>query len=230
LRSARRAQAWLSILLAIFVIAELTLFIGVLNETAVTLLVAPLARILTVLRTQAARVMQSMERIEARPRACSPSASACPTCPTQALVACVSGRNSSEQLLSTRPACVPARTGMRQLSIFSGACCTVLQTPMHLHWLTSKARLCDSSQARQCRSSKARQCDSLKEGSVFRRAAPCAAQEETELGLMEAVVTKMSRIIAHVGSGTGQGAQILSSIQARTQSPPWSAVVSCRQR
>ena len=57
-------QAWLSILLAVFVIAELTIFIGVLNETAVTLLVAPLARILTVLRTQAARVMKSMERTE----------------------------------------------------------------------------------------------------------------------------------------------------------------------
>ena len=69
-RVAGRAQAWLSILLAIFVIAELTLFIGVLNETAVTLLVAPLARILTVLRTQAARVMQSMERSEARLPAC----------------------------------------------------------------------------------------------------------------------------------------------------------------
>jgi len=60
-------QAWLSILLAVFVIAELTIFIGVLNETAVTLLVAPLARILTVLRTQAARVMKSMERNEACP-------------------------------------------------------------------------------------------------------------------------------------------------------------------
>lgn len=57
-------QAWLSILLAVFVIAELTIFIGVLNETAMTLLVAPLARILTVLRTQAARVMKSMERSE----------------------------------------------------------------------------------------------------------------------------------------------------------------------
>jgi len=32
-------------------------------------------------------------------------------------------------------------------------------------------------------------------------------------------VTKMSRIIAHVGSGTEQGAQILSSIQARTHPP-----------
>jgi len=53
----------------------------------------------------------------------------------------------------------------------------------------------------------------------LRRAAPRAAQEETELGLMEAVVTKMSRIIAHVGSGTEQGAQILSSIQARTRHP-----------
>lgn len=39
-------------------------------------------------------------------------------------------------------------------------------------------------------------------------------QEETELGLMEAVVTKMSRIIAHVGSQSDQGAQILSTIQA----------------
>ena len=64
------AQAWLSILLAVFVIAELTIFIGVLNETAVTLLVAPLARILTVLRTQAARVMKSMERSEARGCSC----------------------------------------------------------------------------------------------------------------------------------------------------------------
>ncbi|KAK9831398.1 hypothetical protein WJX81_001157 [Elliptochloris bilobata] len=98
-----RGQAWLSILLAVFVIAELTVFIGVLNETAVALLVAPLARILTVLRTQAARVMKSMERSE----------------------------------------------------------------------------------------------------------------EETELGLMEAVVTKMSRIIAHVGSQSEQGAQILSSIQTK---------------
>ena len=31
---------------------------------------------------------------------------------------------------------------------------------------------------------------------------------------MEAVVTKMSRIIAHVGSQNEQGQQILSSIQA----------------
>ena len=42
------------------------------------------------------------------------------------------------------------------------------------------------------------------------------SQEETELGLMEAVVTKMSRIIAHVGSQSEQGQQILSSIQAST--------------
>jgi len=96
LRSARRAQAWLSILLAMFVIAELTLFIGVLNETAVTLLVAPLARILTVLRTQAARVMQSMERSEARPHACSRPASACPTCPMRALNTCVPKFKSSK--------------------------------------------------------------------------------------------------------------------------------------
>lgn len=34
-------------------------------------------------------------------------------------------------------------------------------------------------------------------------------QQETELGLMEAVVTKMSRIIAHVGSQNEQGQQIL---------------------
>lgn len=44
-------------------------------------------------------------------------------------------------------------------------------------------------------------------------------QEETELGLMEAVVTKMSRIIAHVGSQSDQGAQILSTIQACSSLP-----------
>ena len=54
----------------------------------------------------------------------------------------------------------------------------------------------------------------------MKQAAPRAAQEETELGLMEAVVTKMSRIIAHVGSGSEQRAQILSSIQARAGHPP----------
>ena len=37
---------------------------------------------------------------------------------------------------------------------------------------------------------------------------------------MEAVVTKMSRIIAHVGSQSEQGQQILSSIQASIRPVP----------
>lgn len=37
---------------------------------------------------------------------------------------------------------------------------------------------------------------------------------------MEAVVTKMSRIIAHVGSQSEQGQQILSSIQASMRCVP----------
>ncbi len=54
-------EAALSIGLALFVILELTVFIGVLNNTAMDLLVKPLAAILHVIRTQAGKVMAALD-------------------------------------------------------------------------------------------------------------------------------------------------------------------------
>ena len=58
-----RAAA-LSIGLALFVILELTVFIGVLNNTAMDLLVKPMAAILHVIRTQAGKVMAALGKDE----------------------------------------------------------------------------------------------------------------------------------------------------------------------
>ena len=55
-------EAALSIGLALFVILELTVFIGVLNNTAMDLLVKPVAAILHVIRTQAGKVMAALDK------------------------------------------------------------------------------------------------------------------------------------------------------------------------
>ena len=55
-------EAALSIGLALFVILELTIFIGVLNNTAMDLLVKPVAAILHVIRTQAGKVMAALDK------------------------------------------------------------------------------------------------------------------------------------------------------------------------
>ncbi len=55
-------EAALSIGLALFVILELTIFIGVLINTAMDLLVKPLAAILHVIRTQAGKVMAALDK------------------------------------------------------------------------------------------------------------------------------------------------------------------------
>ena len=48
--------------LALFVILELTVFIGVLNNTAMDLLVKPVAGILHVIRTKAGKVMAALDQ------------------------------------------------------------------------------------------------------------------------------------------------------------------------
>ena len=60
-------EAALSIGLALFVILELTIFIGVLNNTAMDLLVKPLAAILHVIRTQAGKVMAALDKDDVSP-------------------------------------------------------------------------------------------------------------------------------------------------------------------
>ena len=55
-------EAALAVGLALFVILELTVFIGVLNNTAMDLLVKPVAAILHVIRTQAGKVMAALDR------------------------------------------------------------------------------------------------------------------------------------------------------------------------
>ena len=59
-------EAALSIGLALFVILELTIFIGILNNTAMDLLVKPLAAILHVIRTQAGKVMAALDTDDVR--------------------------------------------------------------------------------------------------------------------------------------------------------------------
>ena len=67
-------EAALSIGLALFVILELTVFIGVLNNTAMDLLVKPVAAILHVIRTQAGKVMAALDKDDvshcSHPRVC----------------------------------------------------------------------------------------------------------------------------------------------------------------
>ncbi|KAK9829381.1 hypothetical protein WJX72_005491 [[Myrmecia] bisecta] len=53
--------AYLNILLALFVVFELGVFIAVLNNTALTMLVKPLERIVDLLRTNAKRVLSALE-------------------------------------------------------------------------------------------------------------------------------------------------------------------------
>lgn len=60
-------EAALSIGLALFVITELTVFIGVLNATAMDLLVKPMAAILHVIRTQAGKVMAALDQDDVSP-------------------------------------------------------------------------------------------------------------------------------------------------------------------
>lgn len=60
-------EAALSIALALFVIIELTVFISVLNNTAMDLLVKPMAHILHVIRTQAQKVMAALDKDEVTP-------------------------------------------------------------------------------------------------------------------------------------------------------------------
>ncbi len=57
-------EAALSIGLALFVIIELMVFISVLNNTAMDLLVKPVAHILHVIRTQAQKVMAALDTDE----------------------------------------------------------------------------------------------------------------------------------------------------------------------
>lgn len=57
-------EAALSIALALFVIIELTIFISVLNNTAMDLLVKPVAHILHVIKTQAQKVMAALDQDE----------------------------------------------------------------------------------------------------------------------------------------------------------------------
>lgn len=57
-------EAALSIALALFVIIELMVFISVLNNTAMDLLVKPVAHILHVIRTQAQKVMAALDTDE----------------------------------------------------------------------------------------------------------------------------------------------------------------------
>ena len=61
-----RREAQLSAALALFVMAELAVFISVLNRTAVDLLVKPVAGILHVIRTQAQKVMAAFDKDEVR--------------------------------------------------------------------------------------------------------------------------------------------------------------------
>ncbi len=60
-------EAALSIALALFVIIELMVFISVLNNTAMDLLVKPVAHILHVIRTQAQKVMAALDTDEVSP-------------------------------------------------------------------------------------------------------------------------------------------------------------------
>jgi hypothetical protein len=67
--AANHREAALSIALALFVIIELTIFISVLNDTAMDLLVKPVAHILHIIRTQAQRVMAALDKDQAIPQA-----------------------------------------------------------------------------------------------------------------------------------------------------------------
>ena len=57
-----RANAFLAICLAIFLIAELSVFIAIVNRTAVRLLLGPVNRILALLRTNAAKILQALDK------------------------------------------------------------------------------------------------------------------------------------------------------------------------
>lgn len=60
-----QANAYLGICLAFFMIAELFIFTAILHRTAVQLLLGPVNRILTVLRSNAAEMLSTLEKNEA---------------------------------------------------------------------------------------------------------------------------------------------------------------------
>ncbi len=89
--------AWLSILLAVFVILELATCIMVLNHSAMTIIVTPVAKILGTIKENAQHVLKALDEDEVRGSSPTPTVKSC---------SCLLFFSSLSKLARIQPTCI----------------------------------------------------------------------------------------------------------------------------